>query len=240
MAGARAALPATLGYNAAKGVGRGRDKGKAPARSEKEARVGRNRLLGSARRSLFVLVGLSAGSQPAWAEEAFAPLGAADQERVERGDILVQVEKTPDALKSFRAVGQIKAPAERVFAAFTDFEHYAAIFHLKESKVLSRQGSRLFVRAVLGMPWPVGDRWVTNETTLAPESNSFAYQRREGSILRYEGTLRVVSKGPSLSQVYYTAKGDPGIPLLPSWLLNQFQAKLLPDSIQRIRDYVAR
>ncbi len=191
---------------------------------------------------LFGLGALLLGmlSSPAAAEEAFGPLNPAEQDRVDRGEILVQVDRTSEALKSFRAVGQVKAPAQRVYDVFTDYEHYADIFELKESKVLSRSGNRLMVRAVLGLPWPVGDRWVTNETIVSPETLSFGYTRREGTILRYEGTLKVVSRGPSLSQVFYTAKGDPGIPLLPTWLLNQFQAKLLPDSIQRVRSYVAR
>lgn len=186
------------------------------------------------------LLALLALAAPAEAAEEFGPLSSQEQERVDRGDILVQVDRTSEALKSFRAVGQIRASAQRVYEVFTDYEHYASIFQLKEAKILSRSGTRLMVRAVLGLPWPVGDRWVTNETLLAPDHLSFAYQRREGTILRYEGTLKVVPKGPSLSQVFYTAKGDPGIPLMPTWLLNQFQARLLPDSIQRVRDYVAR
>lgn len=170
------------------------------------------------------------------AEDAFGPLSESEQARVDRGEILVQMDQTPNALKSFRAVGQIKAPAERVYGVFTDFEHYVAIFRLKEAQVLTRQGQRLGVRAVLGLPWPVGDRWVLNDTLLSPETMSFAYLRQSGSILRYEGTVRVVALGPTLSQVYYAAKADPGIPLMPAWLLNLFQARLLPDSIQRVRD----
>lgn len=176
----------------------------------------------------------------AGAEEAFGPLSAQEQDRVDRGEIVVQMDKTSDAVKTFRAVGHVKASAQRVYDVFTDYDNYAGIFALKEARVLSRHGSRLMVRAVLGLPWPVGDRWVTNETDLSPESHSFSYQRREGTILRYEGTLKVVPRGPALSQVFYTAKGDPGIPLMPAWLLNQFQAKLLPDSIQRVRDHLAR
>lgn len=183
---------------------------------------------------------LLAAALPVRAEDAFGPLTAVEQDRIDRAEIVVQVEKTPEALKSFRAVGRVKAPVDRVYAAVTDFDHYADMFKLKEAHVVSRQGSRAWVHAVIGLPWPVGDRWVTNQTVLLSESTSFSYQRREGTILRYEGTVRVVSRGPGLSQVFYSAKGDPGIAFIPAWLLNQFQATLLPDSIQRIRDYVGR
>lgn len=188
---------------------------------------------------LFGLVGLLVFARGVRAEESFGPLTRAEQARIDQGDIVVQVDRTADDLRSFRAVGRIKAPAERVYAAFTDFEHYATIFQIKEARVVNRQGNRLWVRAVLTLPWPFGDRWVVNETVLAPEERSFSYQRLQGTILRYEGTLRVLSVGPSLSQVYYAAKGDPGLPLVPDWLLNFFQSRLLPSSIQRVRDHLA-
>ncbi|HEY9854893.1 MAG TPA: SRPBCC family protein, partial [Stenomitos sp.] len=124
------------------------------------------------------MLALLVPAQAVRAEDGFGPLTAADQDRIDRGEIVVQVEKTSDALKSFRAVGQVKAPAERVYAAVTDFEHYADLFKIKEARVVNRQGSHLWVHAVIGLPWPVGDRWVTNETVLMPESTMFAYQRR--------------------------------------------------------------
>lgn len=172
------------------------------------------------------------------AEDPFGALSDKEQAQIDRGEIIIQVEKTDAALKHFRAVGQIKAPASKVYAAFTDYEHYPEIFKLKETKVLSRKGNVLNVRAVLGLPWPVGDRWVTNATTLSPESYSFKYHRIEGTILEYDGTIEVVPKGPKLCQVYYAAMGDPGIPLMPAWLLNRFQESLLPDSIRRVREFV--
>ncbi|MBO9541310.1 SRPBCC family protein [bacterium] len=171
-------------------------------------------------------------------DDAFGALSEKEQARIDRGEIVVQVEKTTNALKHFRAVGQIKAPASKVYAAFTDYARYPEIFKLKETQILSRKGNVLNVRAVLGLPWPIGDRWVTNATTLSPETLSFSYRRVEGTVLEYEGTIEVVPKGPKLSQVYYAAKGDPGIPLLPTWLLNRFQESLLPDSIQRVRDFL--
>ncbi|HEY9899864.1 MAG TPA: SRPBCC family protein [Pantanalinema sp.] len=178
-------------------------------------------------------------AQPARAEEdPFGTISDKEQAQIDRGDIIIQVEKTSNALKHFRAVGQVKAPAARVFAAFTDYDRYPEIFKLKETQILSRKGNVLNVRAVLGLPWPIGDRWVTNATALSPETLSFSYHRIEGTILEYDGTIEVVPKGPKLCQVYYAAKGDPGIPLMPAWLLNRFQESLLPDSIRRVREHL--
>lgn len=176
---------------------------------------------------------------PALGEATFASLTDEDQARVDRGEIVVRVERTNHPLKSFLCVGQIEAPAETVFKAYTDFEHYPEIFNLKESRIVRHEGDTFNVRAILLVPWPVGERWVTNETRLLPDY-SFVYKRADGSILEYSGSLKVVSKGPSLSQVYYVAKVDPGIPFLPTWLLNRFQESMLPSSIQSVRDYLKR
>ncbi|MNL61278.1 hypothetical protein D3C87_1851850 [compost metagenome] len=47
-------------------------------------------------------------------------------------------------------------------------------------------------------------------------------------------------KGPRVCEAYYVAKTDPGIALLPTWLLNRFQEGMLPSSIQCVRDQLKR
>lgn len=174
------------------------------------------------------------------AQDDFGALSDEDQARIDRGEIVVRVERTHNPLKSFLAVGLIEASAARVFKAYTDFERYPEIFNVKDSKVTRKDDDTYQVRAILSVPWPVGERWVTNETRLSASTYSFVYRRAEGSILEYTGSLKVVPKGPSLSQVYYVAKVDPGIPLMPPWLVNRFQEGMLPSSIQSVRDYLKR
>lgn len=176
----------------------------------------------------------------AQAEDTFGSLTDEDQARIDRGEIVVRVERTSNPLKSFMAVGLVEASATKVFKAYTDFERYPEIFNVKDSKVTRKDDFTYNVRAILMVPWPIGERWVTNETRLASSAYSFVYKRAEGSILEYTGSLKVVPKGPNLSQVYYVAKVDPGIPLMPTWLLNRFQEGMLPSSIQAVRDYLKR
>lgn len=180
--------------------------------------------------------GLGAGAARA---DAYGPLTEAEQTEVDRGQIVVQVERGDAAVKRFRAIGLVAAPAERVFAVFTDFEHYGDIFKLKEARVVGRHDRTRLVRAAMDLPWPFGDKWVLNETVLSPASLSFVFHRVEGSITEYEGTVQVIALNPRLSRVEYAAKANPNILFLPTWLLNRFQAVLLPSSISRIREYVA-
>lgn len=185
---------------------------------------------------LFVLTfGAVAQARP-----AFDALSAEDEARVERGEIVVNVEKTDSPLKHFRVVGEVPASARRTYEVFTDFPRYAEIFHLKESKVVREEGNARHVKAIITAPWPFGDKWVTNETTLSPGDHSFVFERLEGTVTEYVGYVRIEPMGPERCRVFYVAKVDPGIPFMPTWLLNHIQASMLPDTIHHVRAFLKR
>jgi ribosome-associated toxin RatA of RatAB toxin-antitoxin module len=177
---------------------------------------------------------------PAEARPAFDALSAEETARVERGDIVVNVENAGGDVKHFRVVGLVNASAQRTYDVFTNFAKYDEIFHVKDSRILKHEGNVMHVRATITVPWPIGDRWVTNETRLEPEALSFSFNRIDGTIVSYSGYVKAVPKGADRCYVYYVAKADPGIPFLPAWLLNQFQASMLPDTIKHVRTYLQR
>lgn len=177
-------------------------------------------------------------SLPAWAGGDFDALSADEQARVDQGEIVVHAEHTRHPLKRLLVVGQIQASAAAVYHAYTDYEHYAQIFGLKSSKVLQRDGNTLDVNVTMDFPWPIGERWVTNETDLQPDRYAFTYHRIDGSIKEYVGEIKVVPLGEHRCQVYYTAKVDPGIAFLPYWLIDRLSATAFPDSIRDVRLYL--
>lgn len=189
--------------------------------------------------AIGVLFVLAFGSV-AQARPAFDALSAADEARVERGEVVVNVEKTDSPLKHFRVVGEIPASARRTYEVFTDFPRYAEIFHLKESKVVREEGNARHVRAIISAPWPFGDKWVINETLLSPGDYSFSFQRVEGTVTEYVGFVRIEPLAADRCRVFYVAKVDPGIPFLPTWLLNHVQASMLPDTIHHVRSFLKR
>jgi Polyketide cyclase / dehydrase and lipid transport. len=186
------------------------------------------------------LTGLLVFGGAAQARPSFDALTAEEAAKVERGEIVVNVENTGGDVKHFRVVGLVNASAQRTYEAFTDFARYDEIFHVKDSRILRADGNVLHVRATISVPWPIGDKWVVNETRLEPETNSFSFNRVDGSISSYSGYVKAIPKGPDRCHVYYVAKADPGIPFLPAWLLNQFQASMLPDTIKHVRAYLKR
>ncbi len=182
---------------------------------------------------LLLVFGKTASAAP-----AFDSLTPEEEIRVAQGEAIVHVEKTNLPLKHFLVVGQFNAPIRQVYRIFTDFEHYAEIFKLKDSRVVKRNGDTVQVRASMLTTWPIGDKWVTNETYLSPEDYFFSFHRIEGNIPQYDGSVKLIPKGPNACQVFYVAQVDPGIPFLPVWLLNQFQASMLPNTIRNVRDYL--
>ncbi|MBO9540715.1 hypothetical protein J7643_09015 [bacterium] len=194
------------------------------------------------RTAIALLTGalLCATAAPARGQGYFGELTPDEQSKVDHGEIIVKVEKTEAPLKRFMVVGRFESSAADVFRVFTDYDHYAEIFNIKDTKVLNRVGNVLNIRAAFQLPWPIGEKWLINETRLQPERYSFVYKRTEGNIVEYAGSLRIVPKGPQACEAYYVAKTDPGIPGLPAWLLNRFQESMLPSSIQSVRDHLKR
>lgn len=184
---------------------------------------------------LLALVGFGL---PVQAEPAWTTLSDEEQKRVEEGDIIVRVERGDIPLRHFLVTGLVEAPAAKVYRAFSDFDRYSKVFKIKESHVTRQDGNLLNVRAIVDLPWPIGERWVLNETKLEPENYAFSYRRIDGSILEYTGSLRIAPRSPRSCQVYYIAKGDLGIPFLPRWLVEWIQASTLPDTIRHVRAHV--
>lgn len=190
--------------------------------------------------ALGVVALLLSAAAPARAAAFFDRLSPDEQARVDKGEILVKVEKTDAPLKHFLVVGRIEASAAEAFRVFTDYDNYSTIFNIKDTKVLHREGNVLNIRAAFQLPWPIGEKWLVNETRLQPERYAFVYKRTDGNIAEYAGSLRIVPKGPRVCEAYYVAKTDPGIAMLPTWLLNRFQETMLPSSIQSVREQLKR
>jgi len=187
---------------------------------------------------LGLLAALFLGTGQASAQPQFDDLTADEQAKVDRDEIVVHVERTEAPLKHFEVIGLLHAPLRRAYAVFTDFDHYAEIFRINECHVAGRHGNRLAVHAIVGAPWPIGDRWVLNRTIVSPETDSFTFDMEHGNIAVYNGYVRLVARGPATSQVFYVARVDPGIPFLPKWIVNQFQASALPDTVKHAREYL--
>ncbi len=186
---------------------------------------------------------LCLASLPAWAAsnpDAINDLSADEERRLQKGDVIVHVEETHEAIKRTLVVGLIDAPPEVTYPIYADFESYPELFQsARSSDILKREGNVLTCKVVMDFPWPLGTRWVTNHTFLSPESTSFTFKKVEGSVKVYEGALKILPEGKSRSRVVYSAKVDPDLPL-PAWVINMVQARYFPMAIERVREKLVK
>lgn len=187
---------------------------------------------------LLLAMPIQAAASPV--PQATIQLSADEERRLQKGEIVVRVEDTGEPIKKTLVTGLIAAPPEVVYPIYSDFGSYTELFKsTRSSEVIKRDGDLLTCKVVIDFPWPLGTRWVTNHTTMDPETTSFTFRKFEGTVRVYEGALKILPEGKSKSRVIYTAKVDPDLPL-PAWLINVVQAHYFPMAIQRVRDKVAK
>lgn len=179
----------------------------------------------------------------AWAApsgDAITRISADEERRIQKGEIIVHVEETDEAIKRTMVTGLIDAPPEVVYPIYTDFESYPELFKsARSSEILKREGNVLTCKVVMDFPWPLGSRWVSNYTYLDPENTSFTFKKFDGTVRLYEGALKVLPESNGRSRVVYTAKVDPALPV-PAWLVNLISANYFPMAIQRVRDKIEK
>ncbi|MEB3299617.1 MAG: SRPBCC family protein [Candidatus Sericytochromatia bacterium] len=169
-----------------------------------------------------------------------ASLSAAEKSRLEAGEVLVQVERADVPIKRFQVVGDIEAPVAEVWAAYTDFDKYESIFDITRCRVDRREGQTVYVYSYLALIWPIGPRWVMNETRLDPESWRFTYNRVQGTFKKYEGEVQLSELGPRRTRVRYAARIDPDFPAIPTFLFDWVQYRQFPTAITHVRDWLRR
>lgn len=187
---------------------------------------------------VLLLAPLQAWAAPA--PDALTRISADEERRIQKGEIIVRVDESGEAIKRTLVTGLIDAPPEAVYPIYTDFESYPELFKsARSSEVLKRDGNILTCKVVMDFPWPLGSRWVSNYTYLDPANTSFTFKKFDGSVRVYEGALTIQPEGKGRSRVVYTAKVDPALPV-PAWLVNMITANYFPMAIQRVRDKVAK
>lgn len=167
-------------------------------------------------------------------------LSASEKARLDAGEVLVQVERADVPVKRFQVVGDIEAPVAEVWDAYTDFDHYEQIFDVTRCRVERREESALYVYSYLALVWPIGPRWVINETRLDRDSWRFTYNRVQGTFRKYEGELQLTELGPKRTRVRYAARIDPDFPAVPTFLLDWVQYRQFPTAITHVRDWLRR
>lgn len=168
-------------------------------------------------------------------------LTPAQQQQVERGEIVIRFEQGQDDAKTVTSIGRINHPANDVYRLMTDFANFPRIYSgITAARVESQTPTSALAHFSVSAPWPISGRTVTVESTLDPKRHAMAWHRVSGTISRYEGTLAITPDGRDRCTLYYSSKVDPGLAFVPSWLFDWGQEKVLPTIVQAIRDTLGK
>jgi len=171
-------------------------------------------------------------------------LAAGERERLQEGGVLVEPrEPTGGSGVALRAVGVVDAPPAAVWPVIRDCEHYARFLpNTTESELLGRREGSARCRAVIDLPWPLGELRSVVRTREAPVPGG-GFRRRwsliEGDYERLEGrwTLRPWGDSGEATLAIYEVDFDPNL-MIPDFLLRRTQHSTAPAVLRSIRERV--
>lgn len=164
------------------------------------------------------------------------PVSQREKARVASGQVvakLIDVPRSPH--KQVLVLGLIAATPERVWRVLTDYERYPAVFdNLKSMEILEKKGLYEVHRVRLKTPWPIEEKWITSALTHSADHRTIHIRRLDGNIRAMEGTWRLVPQG-SRTLLIYHIRIDPGLPVVPQWLIDWGSRQAAPNIIQAVR-----
>lgn len=175
---------------------------------------------------------------PGWAlpPEALEGLSPQEIKAIERGDVVVQLRDTKEStLKDVRCVGVVDATPERIWSVLVDYEAYRKIFpRILKTEVRTKDGQVEGHYSLLDYPWPFPDRWTLNRITRFEPPRAIDWRRVDGSVKEVVGSWRLYPEGDR-TVVVYQVRLDPGVPLVPAWVIDWGSKQVAPEIIRSIR-----
>lgn len=163
-----------------------------------------------------------------------------EKSKVEQGGIVARMTNgNAKTHKLVMAVGMINASPDAVWKVLTDYEHYPRIFNgIKSHQTVSQaDANHLVNKVVVDSPWPLPDRWTLNSIEHGSNKRWIKFQKIDGEFKTFMGEWQLVPQGKGTLLVY-KVNIDPGIPLVPDWLINMGTKQILPGVIKAVRQHV--
>lgn len=164
-------------------------------------------------------------------------MNAKETATLESGGIVSKV-TGQSSQKTIMAVGMVKASPDAVWRVLTDYDNYEKIFTgIKSHETISKQGNTVMNKVVVDSPWPLPDRWTLNKIVHSPDHRTIRFDKVDGEFKAFSGEWRLIPQDKGTLLVY-KVQIDPGIPVVPSWLLNLGTKQILPGVIKAVRQHV--
>lgn len=154
-------------------------------------------------------------------------------------EIYKDLERKGDSLGVVTVAGYIDATPQQVYKALTNPNLVTTLFpSVKKNEQRSRKGDLYVFYSELAFPWPMEDRWSLNETRFFPEMHAIQWNRVDGTIKTNQGAWRLFPRGNKTLMIY-RVRFDPGLSLVPAWLVEYGMKTEAPSIIRNVQNYFA-
>lgn len=155
-------------------------------------------------------------------------------------EVLKSIVKQGDNLGIITVIGRINASPDQVYNALTDSSMVEQLFpKVKKNELRSKKGEAHYFYSELVFPFPLQNRWSLNETRFFPDIKAISWRRIDGSIRINDGAWRLYPSGGGTLMIY-RVRFDPGLPLVPDWLIEYGMKQEAPSIIYNLRNYFNR
>lgn len=131
--------------------------------------------------------------------------------------------------KQIYATAYLDVPPQKVWKAITSYSNYRHFMpRVSSSKIETRKGNVAIATMKLDVPFPFNGTWYTNRYTENPKAMTVQWKMLKGSLKSNSGgwTLKPQGKGTLAT---YRVTTDPGVALIPSWVVNQVTKRTVPN-----------
>jgi len=137
-------------------------------------------------------------------------------------------------LKEVQATAYLAAPPAKIWKALTDYHSYKTFMpRVASSQLNSRNGNQVIATMKLELPIPFRGTWYTNQFDENPAAMSLSWRMLKGSLKHNEGSWRLKPQAAG-TFVTYTVRTDPGVPLIPKWVIETVTKQTIPSIFEAL------
>lgn len=158
--------------------------------------------------------------------------------RLRAGEVISRLTEQ-GAMRDVLVMGHLKHPAATAFRVFTDYPRRPSIYEsTRKAEVRNSDPLNPRVYYLMDFPWPLANRWVLDEERLDPTNSRLTWRMIDGNVASFAGEAQFFPDGPRQSVMVLKGQADPGIPLIPGWLMDHIQRLLVPQIVRSLSDYL--
>lgn len=134
------------------------------------------------------------------------------------------------------AYGHVAAPIDKVWASITGYDRYKEFLPMVvESRLVKRQGNKVWQRLVMRPPFPMHDHWVVNLNQEDRANGRLSFGMDDGNLRMEHGYWKLDPLPGGKTKVHYHITVDPWLDVVPQWLIQMGTNQIMPSVIKGVR-----